>query len=183
MIVQRFINRLSLPENTKVIINSIRQLNSLEFEKDQPLLELYHTPHGIDSNYNETVDSIVKNGFRESVYGNKGIGVYLSSHSSYGLRWVGADHGIMICYVKCDQLEKINRFMSEIPPGYEYVVKPDIVVPAFVVDYRIIGKSGNQGWRKLGQSGCKECDQEMKRCDCSIEPKIYPEENIIHWKN
>ena len=181
MIVQRFIDKLALPATSKAIIKSVTQLNKL---KEQSYLELYHTIRSYSIiETKETVHSIVKNGFRSSIYGNKGFGVYLSSHSAYGCRWVGATAGMLICHLKIDEPNKIKRFLAEIPPGYEYVVDPDIIIPSYFVEYEIVGKSGNQGYRKLGQTGCKECDNEYRRCDCPIEPAIYPVDNIVHLTN
>jgi hypothetical protein len=181
MIVRRFIDRLSLPQESKVIIKEIKKLNPID--KNQTYLELYHTIRSPHSETNSIVNSITKNGFLKSQNGNKGQGVYLASHSAYGLRWISYRPGMLICYVKTDEPYKINRFLAEIPPGYEYVVNPSIVIPAYYISYAVLGKNGNEGWRKLGANGCLECDKEMKRCDCSLEPKIYPEENIMKWKN
>ena len=182
-VIGRFITRLSLPASSKVVINDVKVLNTLKDLIGTPLLELYHTPAvGSSSDPNVVIESIMKNGFRESIYGNKGIGVYLSSHSAYGLRWAGPCNGILVCYVHCDPT-KLKRFIAEIPPGYEYVAKPDIVKPHCWIQYDIIGETGNQGYHKLGHFGCPECDMVNKRCDCPLNPPIYPSENIVQWQS
>ena len=176
--IERFIHRLNLPSESKVIIKSVTKLNAPE--NQQPVLELYHTIRSLSTETKSIVESIVKTGFRESVYGNKGYGVYLSSHSSYGLRWVGSTPGMIICYVNYNDPTKIKRFIAEIPPGYEYVVQPEIITPAYFVEYKLIGPNGNQGWLKLGESGCEPCDKKKKRCDCPMTPSVYPFDNVVY---
>ena len=184
--IGRFVKKLSLPPETKVVINSVTRLTPppKEEAQDQKFLELYHV---IRDSYSVSqsriiVDSIIMNGFRESIYGNKGRGVYLSSHSSYGLRWIGASSGMLVCYVKCDDPSQIKRCIAEIPPGFEYVARPHVVLPGYFIDYNIVGPNGNQGWLKLGKSGCHSCDKELRRCDCAKENPFHPEENIVYWQ-
>src|SRR3990172_8266321 len=108
MITQRFLNRLVLPPASQAIIKSVTQLKQLDYNTEY--LELYHTICTHSSTVaKNVVASIVTSGFKAGTdYGSKGPGVYLSSHSAYGLRWVGPNPGMLICYVKTEEPNKIK---------------------------------------------------------------------------
>lgn len=174
--IQRFITRLELPKSSTVKIKSVKKLLS---HHEQLYLELYHTIRSFSQKETEEIiKSIIKNGFYSSIYGNKGYGVYLSSHSAYGYKWAGYGSGMLVCHVKINESHKIKRFISEIPPGYEYVVDPSIIVPAYFIEYEVIGKYKGIIWRELGEFGCNTCDKEKRRCDCPLEPAIIDDNNV-----
>lgn len=179
-VLRRFKSRLTLPISTSVVIRDVKILNPIKYFADRPLLELYHVPAVSTHECEAVIQNITDFGFRPSIYGNKGVGVYLSSHSAYGLRWAGPRNGSLVCYVHCNPA-KLKRFIAEIPPGYEYVADPDIVTPYCWIRYEITGKTGTQGFHQLGHFGCSECDKLNKRCDCPLNPTIYPSENIVQW--
>lgn len=177
--IERFIQKLVLPFSSKVIVNSVTKLNDLV--SGTTYFEGYHVFRNCYSPKESLslARKICKEGFLDSAYGNKGMGVYLSSHSSYGLRWVGQTPGMLVCYVKIENQTKMKRFVAEVPPGYEYVANCDIVIPGYLIDYNVIGSKGNIKWLKLGESGCERCDSSNVRCDCPLEPSFHPNENII----
>jgi hypothetical protein len=79
---RRFVDRLhlhSLPCSAKV--EEIITLPTVQKNMRQRVLELYHSVRDTLSFQDKRIQSILTNGFRIGYHGNKGGGVYLSSHA------------------------------------------------------------------------------------------------------
>ena len=168
-----------LPSHFNVNILKVTPLSRNRFTGK--CLELYHGPRvDFPSDMDKTINSIKNNGFYMNQYGtNKGRGVYLSSSARYQYAWLGYGNPIMICDVLYteDKSNKVKRFRSEVPPGYEYVVSdPKLIIPKYLVKYKVDGPfkelliNGNTIYTPHGQFGCKVFDPETRRCDCELEP-------------
>lgn len=179
----RFIDRLALPSSTEVVLNSVEKLSNKFIGNEY--LELYHTINASNiKSVKLKLQSIVDNGFNESEHENKGVGVSLSSHSSYGFHWKGSHLGMIVCNVNINDHNKIKRYISEIPPGYEYIISKDIIIPKYFIEYEVMGSKGNNEPRVLGNFGCTRCDEIGVKCNCPLLPSVYPSGNILyHIKN
>ena len=171
--IPRFIRSFQFPEGVKVNILKVKELRSGNLRNKR--LELYHTPR-VD-NIIESVNNITKFGFRIcSPYNNKGMGVYLSSSARYQYLWLGDTNPIIVCEIQ--DVTHLKRFKAEIPPGYEYVAaNPDVVIPKYLIDYKITGFNGKDNSLSCGYEMCDVCKD--MRCDCELKNVWHPQENIL----
>lgn len=163
------------------MLNQFKRLN----RTSAPIMQLYHAQRDRDHS-----ESICRSGFHCSLYGNKGVGVYLANHSRYAWNWASPRNPVLICDVIADD-ERISRYRSEIiSPTWdsEYVVRaPELVYPRYILKYEIEGKVPFEildriGYVKNGKFGCVPCDTKVIwdwkgiRCDCELKPKIDPQD-------
>lgn len=174
--VLRFIKRLSLPPHVSFKLKKFEMYE----EPNKGCLILYHAIRDTcgQTKY-DIAKSIKEHGFYSSLYGNKGVGVYLANHGRYSLRW--AHPPLLICQVEPND-GYVKRFRSEIySPGIhnsEYVVTCSSKVKAIgLIDYDVdksfddVERPQKHQWTSYvihGFSGCKACDAEVKRCDCQL---------------
>jgi len=191
--IERFINRLHLkPElKSKVRIIKIHEINKSFDDKGFGKIELYHSPRsiGIGIGIDDTINSIIKNGFmiQPFLIQNKGRGIYFANHSRYAWLWGGPK--VMICDVIANP-KYIKRFRSEIDSGSEFcnseyvITDPSIIFPKYVLEYeiergtvdKVIGL--DSAYKKLGFFGCEKCDQLLVRCDCPLDPNVDPNDFV-----
>ena len=148
------------------------------------------TKHRLD-----IANSIEKNGFWISLYGNKGPGVYFANHSRYSLTW--GLRNVMICDVIADP-RYVKRYKSEIISGSkqgmdsEYVVTdPSIIKPKYYIEYKynknvvidIIKYHNDNIFVPHGQFGCSKCDLIKTRCDCEQVPVIDQNDILTVFEN
>lgn len=186
--VQRFIERLSLPDGLSFkLVDCSENANDAmrdEFSRQKgvyEVLQLYHAQTGRDNS-----ESICNTGFRYSYYGNKGIGVYLANHSRYSWNWAGSSLPVLICDVIADD-KRISRYRSEVySPTWnsEYVVADSkLIYPRYILRYEIMGEMSREvvdqaGYVRHGEFGCVSCDSIVFgdrrgiRCDCKLCPTI-----------
>lgn len=118
-----------------------------------------------DSINNDSIlTSISENGFyTDGCNGNKGSGLYCSSHSNYPLLW-GCGSTIL-CEVITDP-RYIKAYRSEIPPGQEYrVLDKNFIKPIVYMDISVKFQEKCQLpciYYEHGLSGCISCDQNKK---------------------
>jgi len=111
--------------------------------------------------------------FVKSDCGNKGYGLYCSSHSNYPLLW--GDGTTIICEIINDP-KFIKAHISEIPPGQEYrILNRNFIRPIMLVDAQVFINRGIKFkvYYEHGFSGCKICDALKKRCDCEKNIEIF----------
>ena len=174
--IDRFVKSLLLDSSKFQFKLKFVEILSFTRPKGGNYKELYH---GIrDTNPNNIIDKIKNEGFRmPSWQGNKGYGIYLSSHARYQYLWLGYRAPIMICDVLEDE-ELVKRYRAEIGPGYEFVVQdPKLIIPKCVVNYEVSGNwknieelQGGSMWTPPGGFGCPVCDPVFTRCDCELHP-------------
>jgi len=196
-LISRFSERLKLSPKLSFQIKSIKHnpadyTSWLNKYKNQPILELYHSPSRSDTD--NPVDSIFQNGFYITGRGNKGPGVYLASHSRYCACWGGTSPPAIICHVVGIE-GPVKRFRSEIYSpawSYEYTVTDtSLIFPVCAIWYDIIGdnkdfRSWRTGYTPYGSTGCVKCDTTPSfggikkgiRCDCPLLPSSH-EDDII----
>lgn len=195
MEVYRFIKRLHVSGIRFTIERYIRNAN-LNTSKNHgndsnykmvkyPHLQLYHTSRQDNP---ETIESIFKNGLKIGHQrGNKGNGVYLSSHSRYSYSY--QNHHVFICNVDIQSNPlAIKRFRSEIYSpynDYEYVIQdPSIIQVHSYLKYRISAKDKiDIRWNNVCCENCPEhvkkyTDPSWKRCDCELFPTIINEDVV-----
>lgn len=177
--LSRFISRLSLNENQKIIIKSIKCMPQpkqfIASAKNKPILELYHKTREI-KNGNWDFEGIIKHGFMSSFYGNKGPGIYMANHGRYSYSWGGCDMSgdtnVIISEVIYDP-EHVFRYRSELNSlnfNSEYkITNQDLIYPKYFIKYDVEGQRTNSGWVKHGNFGCKLCDAIKTRCDCPLD--------------
>lgn len=192
---QRFIERLhirSVPGitarvDTIVPVNVPRDAGSV--------LELYHSVRDAQSFNDVRIQSILTNGFRVN-RGNKGTGVYLSSHSRYALHWSGSPI-VLVCHIGIKHASMLHRYRSELKSGqleqfghngWEYVVsRGSWVRPAYLLKYSTQEKTNlwidEVGYVPLGASGCSLCDLQRVRCDCQLHPPYDPNDLVVLSKD
>jgi len=193
--IQRFVTLLNLPDGLSFTLIDCRENeNHIMLDKFNnrnrvnKILQLYHAQ--VDSDNSE---SICNRGFHFSIYGNKGVGVYLANHSRYSWNWASPRNPVLICEVIAKK-GRISRYRSEIfSPIWdsEYVVKdPELVYPRYILKYKIEGEISRQtidqiGYVKHGEFGCVPCDSKVfggnykgTRCDCNLEPTIDPRDVV-----
>jgi len=203
-IVDRFIKRMHLSEhqyrNLDFKIKTFREFKSNNNfnPKGEKCIQLYHSIRSpLKNEVTEIVDSIEKNGFQESIYGNKGPGVYFANHSRYSILWGGGNNAVICDVVAANNsIHAVNRYRSEIISGStvsnsEYVITDtSIICPRYFIEYEINKKicreiceknnwSGFVEHGKMGrpkvtlcQEGCENCDRLGTRCDCKQIPAI-----------
>ena len=203
--IERFSQRLMLPSELTFKLKSIKYnpnnynkwVNKIR--KNYPILELYHSTSKCN------IDNIFREGFHISGRGNKGPGVYVSSHARYCACWGGVSRPAIICHVAGVD-GPLKRFRSEIYSpkwSYEYTIDdPSLIYPVCAIWYEINGNikdnfSWHAGYTPLGSTGCIKCDttptydnKKGVRCDCPLLPSCHPDDIIhlhvnhascIHW--
>lgn len=159
-----------------------------------PTLELYHSVRDAKDINDTRIQSILTKGFKPGWYGNKGPGVYLSSHSRYAMRWSGSPV-VLVCHVDASlPPDRLRRYRSELRSGqtehngWEYVVTDgkDVRV-SHVLNYHLRWHNSSHKdvvcwpspWVEHGESGCRSCDERRKRCDCALLPNAHNEDIVL----
>jgi hypothetical protein len=115
--MRRFISRFDFDVTNRLRILKVTQnTNSKminEFNtriQDHPVLELYHVVRSPD--YRPVIDRIFSQGFEGGLHGNRGPGIYVSSHSQYAAFWGNNEH-VIVCHVIADK-DSLSRHTSDV---------------------------------------------------------------------
>ena len=182
--INRFKARLNLPSNFTFKSRRCFEVHCISLLNRSPTLELYHAIRSLEPD--KTVKAICRNGFKPSLRGNKGQGIYVANHSRYSAFWAGPRNPVIICHITIDE-RYIRRYKSEIrSPNWdsEFVIKdPHLIYPKYVLEYDLENIDPTFDYKTVGyvdhgEFNCLKCDSKKIRCDCQQFPTILDDDII-----